>query len=52
MSIHGNQYILPLFLDKKKNLPILEENDELTFALYLLLKDLEINQKILSYNKL
>ncbi|MBY9006211.1 MAG: hypothetical protein KGD63_05595 [Candidatus Lokiarchaeota archaeon] len=52
MSIYGNQNVLPLFLDKKKNHPILEDNDELTFAFYLLSKDLENNQKILSFSRL
>ncbi len=52
MSIHGNQYILPLFLKKSTNQPILEENDELCFAFYLLSKDLENNHKILSFTRL
>ncbi len=52
MSIHGNQYILPLFLDKNKNYPILEENDELILAFYLLSKELRSNEKILSFSRL
>ncbi|MBY8983034.1 MAG: hypothetical protein KGD57_08800 [Candidatus Lokiarchaeota archaeon] len=52
MSIHGNQHILPLFLNKKTNQPILEDNDELTLAFYLLSKDLGNHHKILSFTRL
>ncbi|TFG28367.1 MAG: hypothetical protein EU532_05500 [Promethearchaeota archaeon] len=51
MSIHGNQYLLPLFLRKDPSLPYIYENDELTLAFYLLTKNLE-KHKILSFSKL
>ena len=51
MSIHGNQYLLPLFLRKEPNLPYIYENDELALGFYLLTKDLK-NEKILSFSKL
>jgi len=50
MSIHGNQYLLPLFLRKDPNLPFIYENDELALAFYLLTKDLK--GKIISFSKL
>jgi len=52
MSIHGNQYLLPLFLRKDPNLPFIYENDELALAFYLLTKDLVKGQKIISFSKL
>lgn len=54
MSIHGNQYLLPLFLRKDakdSSLPFIYENDELALAFYLLTKDLK-GQKIISFSKL
>ncbi len=51
MSIHGNQYILPLLLRKEPNLPYIYENDELALVFYLLTKDLK-KEKILSFSKL
>ncbi|MFX1340245.1 MAG: hypothetical protein ACFFDK_16660 [Promethearchaeota archaeon] len=51
MSIHGNQYLLPLLLRKDPNLPYIYENDELALVFYLLTKDLK-NEKILSFSKL
>jgi len=51
MSIHGNQYILPLF-NTPQNLPPINEFDELALAFYLLTKDLKPNEKILSFSRL
>jgi len=51
MSIHGNQYLLPLLLRKEPNLPYIYENDELALVFYLLTKDLK-TEKILSFSKL
>jgi hypothetical protein len=51
MSIHGNQYVLPLF-NTSPTIPPIEENDELTLAFYLLTKDLNQSDKILSFSRL
>ncbi len=51
MSIHGNQYILPLF-NTAQRIPPINENDELTLAFYLLTKDLKPNEKIVSFSRL
>jgi hypothetical protein len=51
MSIHGNQYLLPLFLRKDKNQPEIKGNDELALAFYLLIKELK-KAKIISFAKL
>jgi len=51
MSIHGNQYLLPLF-NSYPNIPSIKENDELALAFHLLTKDLKQNEKILSFSKL
>ena len=51
MSIHGNQYLLPLFLRADPKLPYIYENDELALVFYLLTKDLK-KEKILSFSKL
>ena len=40
MSIHGNQYILPLF-NVPQAIPPINEFDELALAFYLLTKDLK-----------
>jgi hypothetical protein len=52
MSIHGNQYLLPLFMKEGTQIPFLQDDDELTFAFHLLTKDLERNYKILSFSRL
>jgi len=52
MSIHGNQYLLPLFMKKGTQIPFLQDDDELTLAFYLLTKDLKENHKILSFSRL
>jgi hypothetical protein len=51
MSIHGNQYILPLF-NTTLSIPPIKENDELALAFYLLTKDLNTNEKMLSFARL
>ena len=51
MSIHGNQYVLPLF-NVTSNIPPINENDELALAFYLLLKQKKENEKILSFSNL
>lgn len=51
-SIHGNQYILPLFIKKEQMVPSLNEDEELTLAFYLLTKDLPDSHKILSFSRL
>lgn len=54
MSVHGDQHILPLFLQKSINRPILEKNDELAVAFHLLTNDLDLdgNHNVLSFAKL
>ena len=51
MSIHGNQYILPLF-NPYQNVPIIKESDELALAFYLLTKEMKQNEKIVSFSRL
>lgn len=51
MSIHGNQYILPLFNTPPTIAPI-KENDELALAFYLLSKDLLPFEKTISFSRL
>ncbi|MFX1498392.1 MAG: hypothetical protein ACFFBH_12765 [Promethearchaeota archaeon] len=51
MSIHGNQYILPLFNTPSTIAPI-KENDEVVLAFYLLSKDLQPYEKVLSFSRL
>jgi len=43
MSVHGDQYILPLFLQESVQRPMLEENDELAVAFHLLTRNLDLN---------
>jgi len=50
--IHGNQYLLPFFIREDIHQPAIQENDELTLAFYLLSKDLNKNEKILSFSRL
>ena len=52
MSVHGNQYLLPFFMDKNTKRSIIQGNDELALAFYLLTKELGINEKILSFSRL
>ena len=51
MSIHGNQYILPLF-STPQSLPQINEFDELALAFYLLTKNVKPDEKILSFSRL
>ena len=51
MSIHGNQYILPLF-NTPQRIPPINENDELALAFYLLTKDIKPDEKIISFSRL
>ncbi len=57
MSVHGDQYLLPLFLEKSSNRPMFQVdeekiNDEICLAFYLLTRNLRDNQKILSFARL
>ena len=51
MSIHGNQYILPLFYTQS-SLPPIKDYDELALSFYLLTKNLKQNEKVLSFSRL
>jgi hypothetical protein len=51
MSIHGNQYILPLF-NTSQAIPQINEYDELALAFYLLTKDLKPDEKVVSFSRL
>jgi hypothetical protein len=51
MSIHGNQYILPLF-NTPQRIPPINEFDELALAFYLLAKDVAPDEKIVSFSRL
>ena len=51
MSIHGNQYILPLF-NTSRSIPSINENDELALAFYLLTRDLKSNENVVSFSRL
>ena len=51
MSIHGNQYILPLFYNNS-SLPPIKDYDELALSFYLLTKNLKQNEKVLSFSRL
>ena len=52
MSVHGNQYLLPFFMDKIRRHPIIQGNDELALSFYILTKDLSVNEKLLSFSRL
>ncbi|MFX0023114.1 MAG: hypothetical protein ACFE9S_12375 [Candidatus Hermodarchaeota archaeon] len=52
MTVHGNQYLLPLFIRKDSRPLSIQGNDELTLAFYLLSKDLGQNRKIISFSRL
>ncbi|GAH05779.1 unnamed protein product, partial [marine sediment metagenome] len=49
MSIHGNQYILPLFYTHS-SIPPINDYDELALSFYLLTKNLKQNEKVLSFS--
>ena len=52
MSVHGNQYLLPFFVNKATRSPVIQGNDELSLAFYLLTKRLDKNEKIISFSRL
>ncbi|TFG01011.1 MAG: hypothetical protein EU541_00545 [Promethearchaeota archaeon] len=54
MSVHGDQYILPLFLKESSGRPFLKKDDELAVAFHLLTRDLHLNgnHNVLSFAKL
>ena len=52
MSVHGNQYLLPFFIKKDSHNILIEGNNELSLAFYLLTKDLGPNQRIISFSRL
>ncbi|MFX0006429.1 MAG: hypothetical protein ACFFA7_02225 [Promethearchaeota archaeon] len=52
MTVHGNQYLLPLFIRKNSRPLSMQENDELTLAFYLLSKNLEKNSRVISFSGL
>ncbi|MHA2130997.1 MAG: hypothetical protein ACW99L_13590, partial [Promethearchaeota archaeon] len=45
-------YLLPFFISKITKRPVIQGNDEMSLAFYLLTKDLGINEKILSFSRL
>ncbi|NHJ21122.1 MAG: hypothetical protein EAX91_09280 [Candidatus Lokiarchaeota archaeon] len=51
MSIHGNQYILPLF-NTPQRIPPIKEHDELALAFYLLTKNVDSDERIVSFSRL
>ncbi|MBD3195108.1 MAG: hypothetical protein GF317_08645 [Candidatus Lokiarchaeota archaeon] len=51
MSIHGSQYILPLFSKKDTKQPFLNDDDELVLAFHLLTKDVDPGHKILTFSR-
>lgn len=52
MTVHGNQYLLPFFMNKTTRQPSIQGDDELALAFYLLTKDLGKNEKIISFSRL
>jgi len=52
LSVHGNQYLLPLFIEKNTKRPFIQGNDELALAFFLLTKELGLNEKVLSFSRL
>ena len=52
MSVHGNQYLLPFFMNKITKRAVIQGNDELSLTFHLLTKDLSKNEKILSFSRL
>ncbi|MBY8984678.1 MAG: hypothetical protein KGD65_06415 [Candidatus Lokiarchaeota archaeon] len=52
MSVHGNQYLLPFFMNKITKRSIIQGNDELALSFYLLTKDVGKNEKIISFSRL
>ena len=52
MSVHGNQYLLPFFINKVTKRSIIQGNDEIALSFYLLTKNLGNNEKIISFSRL
>ncbi len=52
MSIHGDQFLFPLFLRKDPNMPSITGTGELSLAFYLLTKDIQESEKIMSFSKI
>ena len=52
MTVHGNQYLLPYFINMVTNRPSIQGNDELALSFYLLTKDLGKNHRIISFSRL
>lgn len=52
MSVHGNQYLMPVFINKITKRPTIQGYDELALSFYLLSKNLGTNEKILSFSRL
>ena len=52
MTVHGNQYLLPLFISKDTLHYTIQGNDELSLAFYLLTKELGKTEKIVSFSRL
>jgi len=52
LSVHGNQYLLPFFINKFTKQAVVQGNDELSLTFHLLTKDISKNEKILSFSRL
>ena len=52
MSVHGNQYLLPFFLNKVTKRSIIQGNDEIALSFYLLTKNMGKSEKIISFSRL
>ncbi len=52
MTVHGNQYLLPFFIRKGSQPLSIQGNDGLSLAFYLLTKELDKNEKIISFSRL
>jgi hypothetical protein len=52
LSVHGNQHLLPFFINKTTRSPVIQGNDELSLAFYLLTGGLQDNEKIISFSRL
>ncbi len=51
-TIHGPQYLLPLFLEKGKKESPFKDNEEITLAFYLLTKNFTPSTKLISFSRL
>ncbi|MFX1377472.1 MAG: hypothetical protein ACFFA4_00110 [Promethearchaeota archaeon] len=52
MTVHGNQHLLPLLIRKGAHPLPIQGNEELALAFYLLSKDLQKHEKIISFSRL